>query len=334
MSIKTGVRSKHMRNYEKTLTNKLPFKNENFISEKYNGVNIITIPAGFHVFHGTTANTNLEKQAWLNDIINNNMSQALRQNFFIADKTTASIYGTLKDTSSVVLSLDPRNVKASDNIVSSKQIIPLYYIPGSHGIDIEFIVVRPLRLINMNDKNTLTNIILKAKEYARINDDNFDYRDSLNTAFAKIKKNLKWNPHAEDQSKEFYLDEIFKVHRDSLADTDQEVAQFLCTILPNFIKTSFDGWIYFGAEKESTFHGELMLCKPNEYILQYVQYHSVPDTIYPPQLLSIDEFQRLMPSYNDLKQYQIKYVRAGYSIKVRDTQGGQRKPKSKRNNKK
>jgi hypothetical protein len=318
----SGVRSKHMRQYMKTLGNTLPTKSEQLIKEHVSGMNVVVIPAGFRVFHGTTS----QNVDWLEDIKTNHMSKALRQHFFIADKQTASKYGTQTDTSRIVAAYDPSRIEMKDKSVTPQDIIPLYYVPGPHGVDLELEVIRPLRLINMNDKKTLRTLVLKAKEFAFANDTNEDYRRKISYAFAELQKNPSWNPE-EDSIMHFYLDEIKKVRRNSIADYEF-FAEFMCKQLPQLVDIHFDGWIYFGAEKDSTFHGELMLCNPRERVLRYITLHTVPDTVYPSNLMSIDTFRRSVPSYIDLKHHKFDFIRKGYIIPIEERKGGGGKQKN------
>ena len=304
-------KSKQWKQYEQEQMNKQPFKMSalTFRTEKIDGWPVLIIPAGFSLFHGTTANWEEEGsigRKWLNDVESGNIDAAFQRPFFVADEKTASIYGTSKDNSELVCTYDQRIKISHDDKIKNTDVIPLYYIPGIHGVNLEFNVIRPIRLLNMNDKATLKKIYKEIEKLPK--DDQETYQEAMSHSFAPLVRNPNWKNPGED----FYTNVIKKIRRKSVEWIDKTVVELVCTRL------NMDGWIYFGAEKGSTFHGEIMICKPNHANIRYITTHTVPNTVYPEWIPSIDEHKERFRNvtYDMIKNYQIAFLKKNTSITV------------------
>jgi hypothetical protein len=310
--------SKIWKKYAQEQMNTTPFKMSalTFRTEKIDGWPIIIIPAGFSLFHGTTANWEEENSVghkWLTDVQSGNIDAAFQKPFFVADNKTASKYGLSKDNSELICTYDQRIKILNDDKIKNTDVIPLYYIPGVHGVNLEFSVIRPIRVLNMNDEATIKKIYKFIQKLPK--DDQSTYKEAMSYAFAPLLQNPNWKNPGE----EFYTNVIKKIRRKSVEWIDKTVVELVCTHL------NMDGWIYFGAEKKSTFHGEIMICKPNRENIKYITTHTVPDTVYPEWIPSIDEYKERFKNvtYDMIKNYQIGFLKKNLSITVH---GGRNKP--------
>jgi hypothetical protein len=231
---------------------KIPFKKTDgtLVSRVLNGFNVYTVVAKKSLWHGTIANGSVkpEYRQWFHDIQQNKISD---RPMFLADKQTASIYGVNKDNAVIVCT-------KIDNIV-----VPVYQIPGPHGVNIEFRTTKELTLLDLGDVINVRALIEKVHKVFPSNESlmyiNPIYNSCGNTG-ASHKPFVQCDRH---QNHAF----------------DIRLANLICN--PK-MDLGVDGYIYFVDESpgaKSKFHCEIMLCRPSECI-EYKSTYQVPDTIY------------------------------------------------------
>jgi hypothetical protein len=281
---------------EKQTTRPFTRLNETITRRVKNGFKTYTFEKGKSIWHGTTANfsTDSEIQKWYQKILNNDIANALNKPFYLTDKKTASAYGTAMDSSKLVcIYTKPPDPKTYD--INSSDIIPLYYKPGHHGVNIEFEVIKDFVLLdigNIGNIKKLWDIIDKSTKID--NDTKEGYHATIAETCAMPRT------YKVPIGKRSFYTKYRKPKRCERKSNDFQDEQLIKLICNNSELDFIDGWIYFGTEHfgkdPSTFHGEVLLCKPEDK-LQFKSVYEVPDTSYD------------FPSYDEFKAKSKKYIK-------------------------
>lgn len=275
---------------------KIPFKlsdNSIFIEKNKHDLDVYIIPKGKSLWHGTTANTSEDKTTleWLNNIEKNNIEQTLNRPLYLADKQTCSKYGSQKDNAKIV-SIVNHNITPGSTCDPS-MVIPLYCVNGSHGIDIEFRVKEDIKLLDIGYSNNMKKVIKIIKTTIKDKTQQNEYISVLrNTCITHND-----DTYTSDSNSEKLLNSLV-CKRISTEWFDPDLVKLLCSD----IDLDIDGWIYFAESTSSSFHSEILLCKPNDK-LKYRSTHTVPDTVFPDNIPTFEELQASRPKftqkYND-----------------------------------
>lgn len=254
-----------------------------------NGLKCYKFTKGKKLFHGTIANTNAvskKDKEYYEYIIANDLQHAFSRPLFLSDKKTASIYGTKKDTTTVIY-LNPDN---NSNHIKSAECIPVYYKPGQHGVDIEFqIITEDILLVDIGNAKNISKILKIIDSLDATRFTNKFSRDNV--------KSILIHACAYGTKSNISSRSVSVCNRISHYDVDRDLAYIICNILG----LEVHGWIYFGEElsgrNKSTFHGEVMLCNP-AHVLQFNKIHTVPDTVIY-DLPTIQEFMQKNKFYRE-----------------------------------
>jgi hypothetical protein len=252
----------------------------------HNNLNIFIFKKNKSLWHGTTANKTTEGAKWLAQI-RENAPNALSQPLFLADKRTASLYGTNKDSAKLI-SIYHNDIHSFENrknpptAHASTDIIPLYQIPGVHGINLEFRIKSDLKLLDIGDKDNMEELVKMIKKLNIPKEEKNNNLEILaNTCF-----------ESERDSETFEFKHIKHCTRTSTEWFDKD----LVILLSETLKLNIDGWVYFKDSTPSTFHCEVFLYKP-QGLLEYKSTYSVPDT-YWPGIPTWEELRNSRPKYN------------------------------------
>ena len=223
-----------------------------------NGFVSYVIPEQYYIWKGIKLND--PKNKWFVDGIRDNKEifQNISSNFF-ADKHVASHYGT-----------------------------------KHQGVDLQFKIVKPIKLIDLSDFQNIQTIW---KFFKNINIEQLDQYPYIQDLFEKSKE--EWRNRERLQKKypsekeyfKFCIEKNFKemivetignfeydqasksiksptkVHRRSAEWFDTDLVKAIC----NIFKENCDGWIYFKQDNDD-FHDEILVCNAEHY-LQYIDFH-------------------------------------------------------------
>jgi hypothetical protein len=279
---------------------------------------VYTFPAGKSLWHGTTANFSdkAEDRQWYQNVLNNNIEAALSRPIYLSDATTVKMYGTDMDSSQLV-SVCTEFTRPGNDRIKSSAVVPLYWIPGPHGVNIEFKLKAKLTLLDIGNYKNLMKLVKRingldipdgasaedADEDAEGKIDKEHIIDILNTTCLESKYTVIKAKNKGDRNKVVSFKPRF-CNRQSKTWSDENLVKYLmCNEKMRELlqMNDIDGWIYFGKEfgtNGSTFHGEVLLCKPASK-LEYRSISTVQDTIY-----------HGIPTYKEFMSYMPKYTKA------------------------
>lgn len=254
-----------------------------------NGITIYVFSKNKSLYHGTIANTEKDPTNY-NKLIkkilkSSKKTDIVKEPIYLSSKNIADIYGCNRDTSHVVTALHHSftNFKVTPN---RKHVVPLYYVQGEHGVTIEFSPIKDLRLFDIGNLENMKKLVSAIRECKTLNkEDKKKYLEALNdTCFT-----AEYNDGYDNVK-------IKECKRKSTEWFDPALVNIMCSVWKNHFITlpEIDGWIYF-ENPNTNFHFEILLCNPLK-LLEYVQTHTVPDTVYE-GLPTWDEFRETQPKF-------------------------------------
>jgi hypothetical protein len=235
-------------------------------------------PDNKSLFHGTISNTIKDPSKYdtfIKKIINTQKipRSSIKDPLYLSTKTIADSYGCKRDMSYVVSALkDDIETPHIKNSLTKKQLCPLYYVDGEHGVTIEFIVKKPLKLFDIGNYKNISMLIETIKNSSTIDETKKEYFiETLNETCIHEKE-------CNRRSTEWF---------------DPDLVNLLCDFWKREKLPKMDGWIYFEAPN-SKFHFEIMLCNPFD-ILELKKIHRVENTKYD-GLMNWEDFRTKMTS--------------------------------------
>jgi len=299
---------------EKQTTRPFTRLDETITRRVKNGFKTYTFEKGKSIWHGTTANfsTDSEIQKWYQKILNNDIANALNKPFYLTDRKTASAYGTAMDSSKLVC-IYPRPPDPKTDNIKSSDIIPLYYNPGHHGANIEFEVIKDFVLLDIGNIGNIKKLWDIIDKSTTMDDDTKQlYHETIVETCAMPR------PYKVPLTKRVFSTRYRKPKRCERKSNDFLDSELIKLICNNSELDFIDGWIYFGTEHfgkdPSTFHGEVLLCKPEDK-LQFKSVYEVPDTSY--DFPSYDEFKAKSRKYiKEYNKYSKIFIQSKYPLNI------------------
>jgi len=262
-----------------------------------NGFTFYIFPKGKSLYHGTIANTEKDPSNY-NKLIRKLMKMdvttsasklktiydTIERNkpLYLSHKTIADKYGCNKDTSCIVTALH-HSMDSVTHKPNRKHIVPLYYVEGQHGITIEFVTNKPLKLFdlgNLDNMKRLVSSINNSKTFS--SKEKKEFIETLNdTCFSA------------EYDKDYNVIAIKECKRKSSEWFDPDLVNIICSLWKKDLNLpDIDGWIYFETPN-STFHFEVLLCNPFD-LIEYKKIYTLPDTKYE-GVPTWDEFRKSAP---------------------------------------
>jgi hypothetical protein len=289
---------------------------------------VYTFPAEKSLWHGTTANFSEKAQdiQWYQNVLNNNIATALSRPIFLSDANTVKRYGTDMDSSQLV-SVCTDFTNPGNDIVKSSDVVPLYWVPGPHGVNIEFKLKASLTLLDIGNYKNLMKLVkrINGLDIPAIDEEQIDKAhiiDILNTTCLESKYTVIKAKNKDDRNKVVSFKPRFCNRKSKLWSDEDLVNYLMCNedMRKLLQMVNIDGWIYFGNElgtwNGSTFHGEVLLCNPASKLM-YRSISTVNDTIYH-GIPTYREFMSKMPAYTKAMATAKNNIilRKGYRMKV------------------
>lgn len=272
-------------------------KRRDLSSKIQNGFTFYLFPKDKSLYHGTIANTEKDPSNY-NKLIRKLMKMdvttsvsklktiydTIERNkpLYLSHKAIADNYGCNNDTSHIVTALHHSMSSVTDK-PNRKHIVPLYYVEGKHGITIEFVTIKQLKLFdlgNLDNMKKLVAAINNSKTFSQ--EEKKEFIESLNdTCFSA------------EYDRDYTITAIKECKRKSSEWFDPDLVRIICSLWKKDLNLpDIDGWIYFETPN-STFHFEVLLCNPFD-LIKYAKTYSLPDTKYE-GLPTWEEFRKSAP---------------------------------------
>jgi hypothetical protein len=260
-----------------------------------NGFTFYIFPKGKSLYHGTIANTEKDPSNY-NKLISKLMKMSesksaskltdiydtINTPLYLSHKRIADKYGCNRDTSRIVTALHHSMSSVTDK-PNKKHIVPLYYVEGQHGITIEFVTIKPLKLFDLGNLDNMKRLV------AAINNSNTLSQEKKTEFIERLSDTC----FSAQYDKDYNVIAIKECKRKSDDLLDPDLVNIICSLWKKDLNLpDIDGWIYFETPN-SNFHFEVLLCNPFD-LIEYKKIYTLPDTKYE-GLPTWDEFRISAP---------------------------------------